>query len=105
MPSNDAGDGGGGAGDGGRDASALQVAEAVRAEWGMDQGSAGRGRERAHAPHDLHGGGQAQVVRASPRHRRPRRLLQCLLLGLLDLSQVFPPHGWLPGGGGHPLLH
>jgi len=59
MPSNDAGDSGSSARHGGWDALALQVPKEVRTQRWVDQGSTRGGRERANAPYDLHGGGEA----------------------------------------------
>lgn len=53
MPRDAAGDGGGGARDGGRDDAAPEIAAAVRAKRGMDQGAAGRGGKRADASDDV----------------------------------------------------
>jgi ubiquinol oxidase len=77
----------------------------LRAQRRLDPGSAGGGRERAHEPHDLHGGGQARVVRVRARPIRAGRLLQRILPRLPHLPQVCAPRRGIPRGGGHPLLH
>ncbi|PKA52164.1 Ubiquinol oxidase 1, mitochondrial [Apostasia shenzhenica] len=105
MPSDDAGDGGGGAGDGRRVAASSPFSPAVRAQRGLDPSAAGGGGEREDAPHDVHGGVAAAVVRESPRRGGSRGFLQRLLLGLPPLSQVRSPGCRLSRRGSHPLLH
>ncbi|KAL5675102.1 hypothetical protein ACJX0J_011233, partial [Zea mays] len=105
QPRAAAGDGGGRAGHGGRHAAPPALAAPLRAQRRLDPRAAGGGRERADAPHDVPGGGAAQVVGARARARRAGRLLQRLLRRLPRLAQVRPPLRRLPRGGGRALLH
>lgn len=105
MPRNAAGDGGGGAGDGGRDAAPLQIAAAVRAQRRVDKGAAGRSGERADASDDISRSFAAQMVRASPSFRGAGRLLQRLLRRLHPLAQARPSHRRIPRGRGRQFLH
>nr|GMC54111.1 ubiquinol oxidase 2, mitochondrial [Ipomoea batatas] len=64
LSCDDVGDGGCGAGNGGRDVAPLQIPPAIRAQRGVDQGAAGRSGERENASDDVHGGFSAAVEEA-----------------------------------------
>lgn len=105
MPRDDAGNDRSRSWNGGRDAPPPEIPKKVPAQWWMDQGVAGGGREREDAPDDDGGAGEAELARAAPRDHRPGRLLQRLLRLLPYLPQGRSPVRRIPGGGGRHLLH